>query len=165
MNRAIVAFVIAPLTVPVVVGSFGVVIMAVHSLSPAAIRNPFPDWPMVIGTTVASALYSYGGAIVFGIPSYLWLRKRGTKAFWVWPAWGFGVGAATGFVLLLLGLLLLVEHSDPGNSPPLEDLLGSAVMWLLLTGSLGALAGTAHRRIAPPRDRVARRKELKSVFS
>jgi len=164
MNRAVVAFMIAPLTVPAVVGSLGVMILVAFSPIASPFHNPFPNSPMVIGMAVLSALFSYGGAIVFGIPSYLWLRKRGINAFWTWPAWGFGVGAATGFVFLLLVFLLTVKTPEGDYSVP-QDLLGLAVIWLLLTGSLGALAGTAHRLIAPPRDRVARGKELKSVFS
>ena len=154
MNRAVVAFVIAPLTAPAVVGSLGVLSAVMHSFDPIEVRNPFPDAPMIIYVTVIAAAFSYGGAIVFGIPGYLWLRKRGTNAFWAWPALGFGVGAATALVLFLWALVKMQMDPNVDHSRPMPEVPGIIVVCLLLAGSFGALVGTVHRLIAPPRKRV-----------
>jgi hypothetical protein len=148
MRRAVIAVVIAPLAVPAIVGTIGVLSAVVHSFEP--FPNPFPDTPMIIEFTAITALLSYVGAVVFGVPGCLWLRKHGITTFWAWPALGFGAGAVTVLAPFFMVFLWTLGDPSAGDRFHRPALLGVIGMWMLLGGAFGALVGAIHRLIAQP---------------
>ena len=88
MNRAMIAFAIAPLVVPVI-------------LFPYLQSMGMPTGVTVLALEIGG-VFAYAGCIVFGIPVYLFLTKRQWVSFWVAPPLGFVAGAVAwlGFVVL-----------------------------------------------------------------
>ena len=147
-SRAVAAFVIAPLSAPALVCTLGELSAYKNSFEPYP--NPHLDQPLILAATASIAALSYGGAIMFGIPAYVWLRKRGLKTFWAWPALGFAGGAATVLVLIPV-ILLLAHHEKVGGLSGLSAVaLVALVQGMFVAGLCGALVGTVHRLIAPP---------------
>jgi hypothetical protein len=148
MRRAVIAFLIAPLAVPAIFGSIGVLSAVVHSFE--LLPNPFPDTPIIIEFTAIAALLSYVGALVFGVPGYLWLREYGITTFWAWPALGFGAGSVTVLAPCFMVFLWTLGDPSAGNRFHRPALLGVIGMWVLLGGAFGAFTGAVHRLIAGP---------------
>ncbi len=70
-------------------------------------------------------------------------------SFWVWPALGFGVGIASGFILASPAIMYLFGHAL--THPDLAfEALPTLFEWLLAAGIFGTLTGIIHRLIAPP---------------
>jgi hypothetical protein len=147
-RRIIAAFVIAPLAVPALVGALGELSAFKNAFEP--IPDPHVNQHMIIDFTTTLAALSYGGAILFGVPAYLWLRKRRVKTFWAWPALGFAGGAATVLVLALGIALRASRDPNPDHFPRLPEALVVIPLGMVLAGFFGALVGVAHRIIAPP---------------
>ena len=88
MGRPVLAFLIAPLWVPLI-------------FAPYAALNLFPNsaqshW--VVISTIASALFAYAGTLVFGFPPFLILRVYGLTHLWIAAAVGFLSGAFTSII-------------------------------------------------------------------
>jgi len=147
MNRHIVAFLLAPLIVPLLVGAVALPLL------------------YALGLTMAAAV-SYVGAALAGAPAYVALRSVRWTAFWIAPVVGFVVGVivAIGFSAVLPAVLqsgalrsILAMLPDIGEvivtcnvqiqstsviaSPPFE---------LIGPGLLGALVGTVLWLIGRP---------------
>lgn len=83
-------------------------------------------------------------AVILGLPTYLFLRVRGSPSWWTAPIGGFAIGC------LPIGLLALVPAADQastGDVPTIVNGFRTAAGWLeYLTlvsgaGALGAVAG------------------------
>jgi hypothetical protein len=79
MNRSLVAFLVAPLWVPLV-------------MTPLASLYMFSSpnqGPWVVITTFPGVVFGYGGTLAFGLPAFAVLRSRQMTAFWIAPVLGF----------------------------------------------------------------------------
>jgi hypothetical protein len=124
MERAAIAFLIAPLAVPILMAR------GLYSAMSS------PDWFMV--ALVISILTAYAGALLFGLPAYLWLRRRKWTAFWVAPVAGFVVGGLTWCAIVAL-------FGSRGNLSDVDSVLRNVkdlreVLWPF--GPLGAVVGS-----------------------
>jgi hypothetical protein len=90
LNRHVVVFLLAPLTVPLVMSAVALQILR---------EVPSLYW---FGLQIA-AVVSYAGALLVGAPVYMTLRSRGWSAFWIAPVVGFMVG-----VIVWIGLVAVV---------------------------------------------------------
>jgi len=79
MNRTALAFVIAPLWVPLLLGA-GAWFVEVNG-------------QIVAFVVAVSALVSYGGTYLLGAPAFMFLRSRSCTAPWIAVVLGFAVGA------------------------------------------------------------------------
>lgn len=130
--RTPIAFLVAPFAVPLIV-ALSVPASGLHNTAAAA----------AVGV---SALVSYFGAFVFGVPTYLFLRARKLTAFWIAPVAGFMAGAVMWYlVLALFGLSL--GSSSIGSALSDPNLLSIALSRI---GPLGALVGAILWLIARP---------------
>jgi hypothetical protein len=133
--RTPIAFLVAPLVVPLIVAAY------------VPIR--FPHDPAAATAVPLSVFVSYFGAVIFGVPTYLFLRARQLTAFWIASVAGFIVGVMMWYVFFaLLGLSLGNGLSDVAAalSTP-RYMLPNA---LKASGPLGALVGTILWLIARP---------------
>ena len=78
MFRFIIAFLIAPLAIPVI------------EAPPWELYRYYDLWWIFLSTVIA-----YAGTFLFGIPIYFFLRARNWTGFWVAPIAGFIVAALT----------------------------------------------------------------------
>jgi hypothetical protein len=148
MNRTVVAFLIAPLSGPAVVACLAIAGVVSDSYQP--IHNPHLHDGILIAMPFALVI-SYSGAIIFGIPGYLWLRRRGIDAFWAWAALGYGGGAAIGLALPVSILVNLMIDCTASDSPSWRALPEMALEGLTLIAPFGALVATALRLVGGPR--------------
>src|SRR6266481_2710874 len=151
MNRHVVAFLLAPLIVPVLTSALAL---------PVLREVPSLYW---LGLVTAAAV-SYAGAVLAGAPAYVALRSGGWTAFWIAPLVGFVVGVIMAIGLVALfpvavqsGALsyILEMFTDPG-----EVVTANIQIWstnvdsppaaLIGPGILGALVGTALWLIGRP---------------
>jgi hypothetical protein len=146
MSRSRIAFLVAPLWVPLVM-------IPVASLYLFSRPN---QGPWVVISTVLGMVFGYGGTLAFGLPAFAILRSRQRTAFWIAPVLGFVIGAVTwqiflAFFALMMsdGHLSLVVHGIRQSfNDPVQLLFAAA------PGSLGALVGATLWLIARP-DRPA----------
>ena len=134
MNRRIIAFVVAPLLVP---------ILLAHYLYTLAANE---TWFMV--ALMFSVAIAHGGTFILGVPIYLLMRARNWTSFWIAPLLGF---FAAGFMWLGFAALLalLLDQGMSGVRVVLTNPHGlSDVMWPF--GPLGAIVGMAFWLIARP---------------
>ena len=130
--RTPIAFLVAPFVVPLVV-ALSVPARGPHDTAAAA----------AVGV---SALVSYFGSFLFGVPAYLLLRARKLTAFWIAPVAGFIAGTMMWYLFFaLFGLALGSSSIASALSDP--NLLSSALGRI---GPLGALVGTILWLIARP---------------
>lgn len=94
--RHLLAFLVAPLWVPLIVELYAV---GVPGPGP-------PQASLVVFMAVIAAFFAYAGAIIIGIPAYLILRWRNWTALWMAAAVGFVAGivmwAVFGFVFVAI---------------------------------------------------------------
>jgi hypothetical protein len=136
--RTPIAFLAAPFAVPLIV----------------ALSVPAPDSRDTAAAAAAvsvSALVSYLGTFIFGVPTYLFLRARQLTAFWFAPVAGFIAGTTMWYLFFVLFGLSL-GSSSIGSAILDPSLLSSALGRI---GPLGALVGTILWLIARP-DRARR---------
>ncbi len=124
MARAAIAFLIAPVVVPILMARWLYVTMS------------GPDWFMI--SLIITTITAYTGALVFGLPTYLWLRRRKWTAFWLAPVAGFVVGGLTWCAIAAL------FGWSPGNLSDVDSVLKNMtdlreVLWPF--GPLGAVVG------------------------
>ncbi len=138
MRRNVLAFLIAPLWVPVIDAPYAA------SMVPDGGHD---HW--IIITVIIGAIFAYGGVLALGLPASLFLRACHYTRFWIAPVLGFCLAAVTCLVFvyissLWLGAVLMADSHEIAASPP----IWSSALWL--TGTLGALVGATLWLIARP---------------
>lgn len=139
MGKTAIGFLVAPLWVPVAVGTYA-----------ALYLFPQPEQSHWIAiATVISAIFGYAGTFVLGLPALLVLRSCGQTAAWISIAGGLIGGILTWTVFgIVFGLSL-------GNSMRfiiinIQDQFTKNIEFLLQPGLLGALVGLTWWLIARP---------------
>lgn len=95
MARHKFAFLAAPLAVPL----FFLVWL---------LPGDFPArWQLTM--VIIAAIFAYGGTLLFGVPAYFFLKAQNLTAIWVAMVAGFGIGALTWLVFMVLFPLSLDE--------------------------------------------------------
>ena len=126
MTRSRIAFLVAPLAVPIIVA------------------GPTP-WTVEF---IYSALTAYAGTLAFGLPVYRCLLARKWTAFWIAPVVGF-VGAGLAYFALWLIFVLPFGFSLPKLLSTLSE--GHALREILWPfGPMGSLVGCLLWLIARP---------------
>jgi hypothetical protein len=138
MSRPVIAFLVAPLVVPLF-------------LLPS-LYSGMPDKFWFAVTLIVATITAYAGTFFLGLPAYLFLRARKWTAFWIAPVLGFIAGSLAYCVFVVLFGLSLGSlssvMSDFSNVSGLRDLL-----WPI--GPEGAAVGSLLWLIARP-DRADR---------
>ncbi len=138
--RVLIAFLVAPLCVPITL--MPVIFFLAH---PTA-----PSWAAF--ESIVSMVFAYGGMVVFGVPTYLLLRSREITARWVAIAVGFAYGVLTMMIFLVLFGLSL-GHSIEESAVMLREQITDPRKWaagFMLPGLLGAAVGIIFWRISRP---------------
>lgn len=136
MNRSVIAFVVAPLSVPLVVSICWFV------------RDPGIGG--VIATIIAvSAILTYTGTFAFGIPAFLFLRSRNLTAFWIAPITGFIIGATMSTIVTASYMVGLGGSLQDAINEIHEELTKSQSL-LGWPGLLGTIVGVTLWLIARP---------------
>jgi hypothetical protein len=117
-TRTAIAFVLAPLVVPLIWIAYSVG----YDYWPAASRAEFliKGAPLLF---VVTAFNAYAGTFIVGAPVYLFLRARALTAFWIAPAIGLAVGTLVTAPISGMQLAATVVG-------PLGAAVG-AVLWLI----------------------------------
>jgi hypothetical protein len=140
MDRRTLAFLVAGLTVPVLVAAW---------FSSGALPK-FSDYVLIFGI---STIISFGGILFLGVPAYSFLRARNWTAFWIAPLVGFIVATVAWYVFnLLLGLTLTSGNLSIVLSRLFDRFPLDGVLWP--AGPIGAFVGILVWLIARP-DRSA----------
>ncbi len=137
MSRAQIAWLVAPLWVPVFLGSY-------------AAFETFPDstqyW-WVAFVAIISALFAYLGMFAIGYPAFRFLETRNMTSLWVAAAVGFAAAILTSMIVLVclvlalggdLREIALLFHQD------------TTVPFAIFLGLLGTLVGATFWLIARP---------------
>ena len=134
MLRVVVAFLVAPLVVPIFAGIYFRGLLA------------HPD--LVVMVLCLSTITAYAGTQLLGVPTYFLLRSRNWTAFWLAPLLGFIAGGLTWW--LFSGVILM------GESLRFEPVwnLGELMDAFWPFGPVGAVVGGVLWFIARP-DRAA----------
>lgn len=113
--RTMTAFYVAPLAVPLILGVYfeGV--------------NPDPFGYIIIPVSLA---VSYAGALIFGVPTYLFLRAHKLTAFWIAPVIGFVFGVIVWCATFSLFGLPLESSAAVSGGGLLGAVVGS-ILWLI----------------------------------
>jgi len=136
VDRPILAFLVAGLTVPILV--------AAHFSSEGAPK--FRDYVLIV---VVSTIISFCGVVFLGVPAYRFLRARNWTAFWIAPLVGFIVATVAWYVFnLLLGLALTSGQLSNVLSRLIDPFPIGGVLWPV--GPIGAVAGILVWLIARP---------------
>jgi hypothetical protein len=98
VNRHVVAFLIAPLIVPLVMSALAIQIL---------LEVPSLYW---FGLLVA-LIVSYAGVLLIGAPAYMMLRSRSWSAFWLAPIVGLVAGVIVAMALVLIFSLALKSET------------------------------------------------------
>ncbi len=138
MSRTELAFVVAPLWVPVA-------LMIEWSLlaTPLDLLN---FWAVFAG--FASLAIGYAGTFLFGVPAFLFLRSRNWTAPWIGAVLGFAIAVITLFLFNVLFALALGYSVDD----LLLGALSSFSDWgaWITAGPIGSLVGVTLWLIARP---------------
>src|SRR5262245_28151500 len=138
MNRNVVAFIIAPLAVPLVMSA-----VALQILREAP--------PLYWSSLLIATMVSYIGVLLVGAPVYMTHRSRGWTSFWLALVAGLIVGVIMAMALvvifpLLLGILTAVMAMFGENVQLGEVIIAdpnpAAILVLMGPGILGALVGS-----------------------
>lgn len=122
--RTLIAFLVAPLVVPL--------IMAVYAMYMVHVEINRPGWHTLDTGAVLQAIawvaffpaiYAYVGVILFGVPAYRFLTARKLTAFWIAPVVGFLSGGTV--MLPMFGAIPAVLIGGP-----LGAVVGT-VLWLI----------------------------------
>jgi hypothetical protein len=135
MSRHGLAFLVAPLWVPTLVGLY------CHLL---LFSRPGQE-ELVAIAVVLSAVLGYGATLVFGGPAFAFMRARRLTSAWSAAAAGLAIGALTS-VVFTLGLSLSLMR-DPSLVELLQD---AASLFHVASGAMGALVGITLWLIARP---------------
>lgn len=148
-RRVLLAFLIAPLWVPCLMVLF---VLAVADLSRPADRDFFV-WMVMTGTA-----FSYGGAMLLGLPLFWALVSYQKTAFWHAPVVGIVAAWITIFVFLTIVFPIMLDGwSAFSFSGTLDQFLNASgfslhemVTLLACSGGLGVLVGSTFWLIARP---------------
>lgn len=134
MSRGLIAFIIAPLIAPVLLFPY---------LRELTTTNVWLAFALVITVIVA-----YVGAVVLGVPAYLFLRARNCTSFWMAATLGFAIGAAM-WLVFSAAFALMLDQGVAGVRSSLAD--PGTLRGILWPGGIaGAAAGMAFWLIARP---------------
>jgi len=146
MNRHITAFLLAPLTVPLLMSALALQILS---------EVPSLYW---FGLLIA-AVASYTGAIFVGAPAYVTLRLRGLTAFWLAPV----VGSMAGMIIAMALAAILPVALESSILSSIAQIFANGARWgeviiaqpnareaLVGPAMLGALVGTVLWLIGRP---------------
>jgi hypothetical protein len=133
MNRTVLAFIAAPLIVPIILVPYFA----------AKAPNIGVLFPLIMSTFV-----SYIGVFMFGLPAYLLLRTNHLTSFLISIPLGFAIGG----VMLFISNAILALLLDQGISGIREALANTGTLSYVLWpfGPLGALVGIVLWLIARP---------------
>jgi hypothetical protein len=130
MNRHITAFLLAPLTVPLLMSALALQILS---------EVPSLYW---FGLLIA-AVASYTGAIFVGAPAYVTLRLRGLTAFWLAPV----VGSMAGVIIAMALAAILPLALESGILTSIAQIFANGARWgeviIAQPNARGALVGQA----------------------
>jgi hypothetical protein len=142
MNRSFVAFLVAPLWVPLVM-------IPLASLYMFSSPN---QGPWVAITIFLGVIFGYGGTLAFGLPAFAVLRSRQVTAFWIAPVLGFIIGAVTWQIFMVFFALMMSDGHLSTAAHGIKQTLGDPVKMLFAVGpgGLGALVGATLWLIARP---------------
>jgi hypothetical protein len=142
MSRSALAFLVAPLWVPLLVTPYFYLFVFPHAEQ--------KHW-VVIGA-VLSIIFSYGGALLVGVPTFFVLRAYKMTTIWIAIAVGFLIGAATWLAFLALFMISLQEGSARGLSAGMHEALADPkrLMFILWPGAIGSIVGATLWLIARP---------------
>jgi hypothetical protein len=144
MNRTIVAFIVAPLWVPLAAG----VIAYISSFDP----YPTPVFWTMVGI-LGSALTAYVGEFALGLPVFLILRSHGMSRLWIVVLFGCIIGAVCG-VIYWASIMFFFSAGDIGAFIGAMQKLfnghGNLIQMSLAPSLLGAIAGATLWLIARP---------------
>jgi hypothetical protein len=145
MSRQTLAFIVAPLWVPVLVALYAFY----YSLFPDFGRTVFVAIPVGV-----SAAISYGSTLILGRPAFAFLRAHKMTSVWMAVATGFAVGSMTpiAFLTLIGAMPVLAFFLANGASQSGVSLL------LVASAAMGALVGLTFWLIARPDRPVAGRR-------
>jgi hypothetical protein len=136
MDRSTLAFLVAGLTVPVLVAAW---------FSSGAAPK-FSDYVLIFGVCT---IISFAGILFLGVPAYSFLRARNWTAFWIAPLVGFIVATVAWYVFNLLFGLTLTSGNLSIVLPRLFDRFPlDGVLWP--AGPIGAFVGILVWLIARP---------------
>jgi len=138
MNRKTVAFIVAPLWVPLVFAPLAQFVIF-----------PYPGQGLAVTITVfLAAIFSYGGMILFGIPAFRLFRAHHLTSCWIAGFVGF-------FIAVIVSLLFFFLFGISLGNGVGDSLLGSlsaSATWVSVggTGPMGILVGITLWLIARP---------------
>ena len=146
MNRHVVAFLVAPLAVPLVMSALAIQIL---------LEVPSLYW---FGLLVA-LIVSYVGVLLVGAPVYMMLRSRGWSDFWLAPVVGLVAGVTVATALVLIFPLALKSETVLSVVARIADgahwgevfIVGPGAAGIVVgPGILGAIVGTVLWLIGRP---------------
>jgi hypothetical protein len=140
MNRTIIAFIVAPLWVPLAAGG----VAYISSFDP----YPVPIFWTMVGL-LGSALAAYVGEIALGLPVFLFLRSQGMSRLWIMALSGCVIGAASG-VLYWTSIVFYFSAGDIGALQKLFNGNDNLIQMSLAPSLLGAIVGATFWLVARP---------------
>jgi hypothetical protein len=139
MNRPAIAFIVAPLLVPLAMATY-------YSYA----VFPYPEQRNVVALLAAAgAISSYGSIFALGLPAFIILRSRSLTGWWIFAVLGVVFGLAT-WLILLVSIFLYRDWNIEGLIHELHVILAVERLSLLRPGLLGAAVGLTHWLIARP---------------
>jgi hypothetical protein len=97
---------------------------------------------------MVSIIVSYAGALVIGLPTYLFFLRRQSTGFAIAPAVGFGVGLVTWLLVIAIAFVHPVHAVAEAVETTLhEPMLFVVIVW---PGWIGAIVGITFWLIARP---------------
>ena len=160
MNRHITAFLLAPLTVPLLMSALALQILSeVPSLYWCGLLIAAARQQGARSRTWRRPPASYTGAIFVGAPAYVTLRLRGLTAFWLAPV----VGSMAGVIIAMALAAILPLALESGILTSIAQIFANGARWGEVIHSptqcqggsrgpamLGALVGTVLWLIGRP---------------
>jgi hypothetical protein len=134
MSRKLIAFLVAPLVVPVLMFPY------LDGLTTTSF------W---LGFALAiSVIITYVGTVVLGVPGYMLLRGRNWTSLWIAPLLGFAIGAFMWLVFHTAFVLLLDQGMSGVRSALANPSTWEGALWP--GGIAGAVVGATLWLIARP---------------
>jgi hypothetical protein len=140
MIRPVIAFLTAPLAVPVLLAP---------SFYPGASAYPesAPQFWFAV-SLILITLTAYAGTFLLGIPAYLFLRARKWTAFWIAPILGF-LAASLAYIVFIALFGLSLGNSPSTVASEFSNVSGLRdILWPF--GPVGAVVGSLLWLIARP---------------
>jgi hypothetical protein len=141
VKRSALAFLVAPLCVPLLVTPYAFLVF------------PYPDKsPWIVIIVASGVLFGYGGTFLFGIPMFWFLQARKLTSIWAAAATGFLIGAITSLGLVAAFTLVFAKRGFRDLGEEINRVLStpSDLVFLLCSGLLGIMVGITFWAIARP---------------